>query len=174
LACDWGLVERHALEEAERHEFDGNTPEELASSNKRCSVVLIPVERIALRDLPSHFDHGYLHGECQDGDESEQPISENAREDVELPKLDESRIELIEKLHEDEDLEDHGVMQQFLRWAAVWQVLWQEPPGVSSFIFEEGLWMLGVEAAAVGCCFLLWILSDVFLAVQFFQKLWPE
>lgn len=153
MACDCGLVERDALEESKWHELDGDTPEQFARSDHSGYLVLVPVERIALRDLSSNFNHGYLHSKCQERDENEQPISENAREDVEFSELDESGIELIEELHENEDLEDHGVMQQLLRWAAIWQVLWQEPSGFPSCILKDCLWLSVEPLAAVCLCF---------------------
>lgn len=174
MACNWGFVEGDALEEGKWHEFDDETPKQFARTNDCCDVVLIPAKRIALCDLSSNFNHGNLNGKCQERDEDEQPVSEDACENVELPELDESSIELIEKLHKNKDLEDHGVMQQFLRWAVVRQVLWQEPPGFPVFVFKGGLGMLLIphliESAAVYLSFLLWILSDVFLAVHFLQE----
>lgn len=96
MACNWRFIKRDALEEGKRHELDGDAPKQFTRTDQCGYLILVPVESIALGDLPSNFNHGYLHSKCQERDENEQPISENAREDVEFSELDESCIELIE------------------------------------------------------------------------------
>jgi hypothetical protein len=55
-----------------------------------------------------------LDNKGEDGDGQEQPISANALENVEGSSQDTS-VDLVEHLHENEDLENVSHMEKFLR-----------------------------------------------------------
>ena len=56
--------------------------------------------------------HDYRNNQHAD----EHPVVEHTREHVVLTFLNLPGVDLVEKLHEYEDLESDGVVQQFLSW----------------------------------------------------------
>lgn len=83
------------------------------------------VQRIAFSNLSSDFNHNNLYNEGQKSDENEDAVSENSSEDVEFSKLEKSSIELIEKLHEYEDLEHVSEVNKLLSSGVLWNISWE-------------------------------------------------
>jgi hypothetical protein len=57
-----------------------------------------------------------LDAESEDENEEEHPVVAEAGEDIEVTLTKLARVDLIEKLHENEGLEDDGVNENF--WAS--------------------------------------------------------
>jgi hypothetical protein len=75
--------------------------------------------------LSSNFYHYNLDCESQNGNKNEDPVLENTSEDVELSILEKSSVELIEKLHENKDLENIGEVKELGGSGHLLNIRWQ-------------------------------------------------
>jgi hypothetical protein len=60
------------------------------------------------------LDHDNLDDDCEENDGQESAVSEDTRENVDLALEQFSSIDLIENLHENEHLEDEGIVKSLL------------------------------------------------------------
>jgi hypothetical protein len=67
-----------------------------------------------------------LDDKGQSSNENEDPVSENSGENVEFTFFEKSGIELIEKLHEDKDLEYVGEVEKLHGSCVLWNVSWHD------------------------------------------------
>lgn len=72
------------------------------------------VEWPGLDCLTTDLNHCHLDYKGENGYEKEQEVVEEALEDIELSILNLSGVDLVEKLHENEHLEDHCIVKKFL------------------------------------------------------------
>ena len=107
---DWLGIERDALPDSERGEFDGKTHQKLQGGDEKAKEVLLPREREWLDDLASNLNHGHLDGKSDDCDPHKKHVIEDSLEDVELSQLDLLGVDLVEYLHKHEGLEDVSEM----------------------------------------------------------------
>jgi hypothetical protein len=85
---------------------------------------LLSVECIAFSDLAANLNHSNLNNNCKYGDTNENPVSENTCKDIEFPIKKKSCIELVEQLHEDENLENECEEQKLLSSDTTWNIKW--------------------------------------------------
>ena len=97
---------------------------------------MLSVQWEAFSNLSTNFDHCNLNNKSQKRNENENAVSENSRENVELTIFQKSGIELIEKLHENKDLEYIGEMKKFHCFCHIWNISWSNNMfgPVSSFL----------------------------------------
>ena len=117
-SCLWNLlnsfVKANALEEFEWNLLENKSPDKFSSSESKADVVLLSIKSMSLDDLSSNLNKSDLNSNCEEDDKNEEPVVEHALEDIHLSLLDLSSVNLIEELHEDEDLEDECEMQELL------------------------------------------------------------
>jgi len=111
------VVNTNALEHAKWKEFQQYSKNKLTRTEEEAPEVLAQGQRICLDSSTSDLDHGHLDQECDGSDSKEEPVTANARDDVNFAILEFSCIDLIEYLHEHEDLEHIGEMNQL--WSVV-------------------------------------------------------
>jgi hypothetical protein len=110
------------------NEFDNCTPWNRKETETKANQVLIEVKWIAFSDHASKFDHYELHNPFDDVNSDECVVCEESFKDVPFSFLDKSGVDLIEKLQDNEDLEDVCEMNTFLSTISKFIVLW-EPCG---------------------------------------------
>jgi hypothetical protein len=71
-------------------------------------------KRIRLNSLSSHFYKRDLNCESYEDNDKEENVVKEAFEDIQVMFSDFSRIDLVENLHKDEDLEKECVVNQLL------------------------------------------------------------
>ena len=77
-----------------------------------------------LHGLATNLHHGHLDTECEEGDDVEPDVVAHAGEHIDFVYLEFSGVDLIEYLHEHEDLEHICEMNGFLGVAATHLVPW--------------------------------------------------
>jgi len=112
------------LPHTKRSEFDDYTPDHFESSESKTNDVLGSVQWETFSDLSSDFNHDNLDGKGQKSDENEDTISENSSENVEFSEFEKSSIKLIEKLHENKDLENIGEVKKLHGSSVLWDIRW--------------------------------------------------
>ena len=68
-----------------------------------------------MEGLATKADEDYLDNGGEYEDDDEEPIVEEALEDVVLSRFDLSRVDLVEELHEHEGVEEHCVVNTVLQ-----------------------------------------------------------
>lgn len=114
FVIDWRLIQADALEESKWHKLDEESPDKLTRSESDAEQVLIASQWISFCDPSTDFHNNHLDHECEDDDRDEKWVSEDTFKDVKLIFLEFSGVQLIEQLHEDESLEDMGVVKKLL------------------------------------------------------------
>jgi len=94
------------LEPSDWCKLDNESPDKRKRTKCKRHEILIGIEWPGLDSLSSDFNHAHLDNESEGGHSNEQEVVEEPGENVDFTFFDLSGIDLVEKLHEDEDLED--------------------------------------------------------------------
>jgi len=118
-------VELDALENAERHEFQDKAPNQLTCANGEADGVLLHVQGVCLDKLATNLNQDHLNNDGCKEDDNEPNIVEEVGENVQFIG-DFPRIDQVENLHEDENLEDDGVVKHLFGVVPVFVLIWRE------------------------------------------------
>lgn len=109
---------------SKRSLLDHETPDKLSSTEEDADSILVHGKWVTFNDSSTDLDENHLDNESEDNNTDELGISHDTGEDVEFSFLDLTSVDLVEELHEDEGLEDHGVVKELLGWIATLLFAW--------------------------------------------------
>lgn len=96
----------------------------------------------------SDLNHNHLDYECENDHTHEKAVSEHSRENIEFSFFELSSVDLVEKLKEDENLEDQGIVEKLLSLIPLLKVVWSIHVGwisddcICAFSFEAVLFLV--------------------------------
>lgn len=118
------FANRDAITDFIRNELENEVEEEGTQSGQSRDEPLLASETIsvAVHDTARQLDHDALTGDDDDPDESEEPVAEDAIQDVQLV-LDLTRADHVADLEENENVE-HSRQVSRVRCVLQWVVSW--------------------------------------------------
>ena len=110
------LLEADPCEPTAWDALEDEAPDERECTDSSAVSVLLPSDGHSTHVAATVLNDNDLDGECQDEDSKEHWVVEESFKDVVLLLTKLPCVDLVEKLHEDEGLEDDGVHLDLLCW----------------------------------------------------------
>lgn len=102
------------MEHFEWHELEDKAPDEFQGADAEAENVMFHGKRIGLDGVASELDEDHLDADCQKEDDNEPRVVEEVLEYVILVLSKLPRIDQVENLHENKDLENNRVVKHLL------------------------------------------------------------
>jgi hypothetical protein len=112
---NWFLIQLETLEILERDEFAEVTEDKREEPDCYAHGMLLESQGSALDGLSSILYQQDLHDNCDGDDDKEHGVVEEVCEHIEFFVPDLPTVDLVEHLHEDERVEDEGIVEASLR-----------------------------------------------------------
>lgn len=93
------------MEESKRHEFDDKSPNKLKGTYGKAEDILVHVQWLALYNFTTVLNHCHLDKDCEHCYENKKTVVEESFENIQFTEFNLSSIDLVENLHEYENLE---------------------------------------------------------------------
>ena len=102
------------MEPAEWQELEDEAPNEFQRTDGETNQVLIEVQSVGLHSGTAKLNEDTLDDDGKNEDDNEPYVVEEVSEHIDLIISDLSRVNEVENLHENKDLEDNGVVKHLL------------------------------------------------------------
>jgi len=165
------FIKVDALEPFKRKNFDEYTPEQFSCSKSQRNTISPHFKRICLCNSSTNFNHRHLDNESWNCYGNKQPISADSFKDIERASQ-QSSIELIENLHEYENLENICHMKEFFCSCSLISTPWNKEVICSILSYLKSIWVCIFCQVIIANIFIQKCLICIFVAFFFCHFLW--